>query len=60
MSTNTFERKITISDPESLEKLFRIINEKDSNTKQNNIPLSDKEIERSEQLLNLCLSHSGF
>ena len=60
MATSTFEREITITDLSSLEKLFHIMNSDTPDDTKSLSPFSDMEIERSEQLLNQCLSHSGF
>lgn len=58
MATSTFERKIEISDPESIKRLVAVM-EKDAPPK----PLSDHpytaiERERSDRLLRQCLSRS--
>ena len=60
MATNTFEREITITDLSSLEKLFYIMNSDAPNDTKSLSPFSDMEIERSEQLLDQCLSRSGY
>ena len=60
MATSTFEREITITDLSSLEKLFHIMNSDTPDDTKSLSPFSDMEIERSEQLLNQCLSRSGF
>lgn len=60
MATSTFERKITITDLSSFEKLLHVMDSDAPDDTKSLSPLSDMEIERSEQLLNQCLSRSGF
>ena len=45
MATSTFERKIELTNPESVQKLMEIIN-------------TESDRKRGEELLKRCLSHS--
>lgn len=58
MATNTFDRKIEIRDPESIEKLVQIMNEDAPKKPLSEHPYTAAERERSEQLLKQCLSRS--
>ncbi len=58
MATNTFERKIEITDPQSVKKLIKVM-EKDVPSKSlSDHPYTQKERERSVSLLKQCLSRS--
>lgn len=58
MATSTFERKIEITDPESVKKLISIM-EKDAPTKSlSDHPYTQAERERSVSLLKQCVSRS--
>ena len=58
MATSTFERKIEITDPESVKKLIVVI-EKEAPTKYlSDHPYTEQERERSVSLLKQCLSRS--
>ena len=58
MATNTFERKIEITDPQSVKKLITVM-EKDRPVKSlSDHPYTEKERERSVSLLKQCLSRS--
>lgn len=58
MATSTFDRKLEITDPESVKKLIAIM-EKDSFQKPlSEHPYTTIERERSEKLLKRCLSRS--
>lgn len=58
MATNTFERKIEITDPQSVKKLITVM-EKDRLVKAlSDHPYTEKERERSVSLLKQCLSRS--
>ena len=58
MATNTFDRKIEITDMESLKKLMKVMNT-NSSTPISNHPFSDNDRKRGEQLLDHWLSHSN-
>ncbi|MDO4280818.1 MAG: hypothetical protein Q4C56_04245 [Peptococcaceae bacterium] len=59
MPTNTFERKIEIKDPASLQKLFDVMQSDDSHKPLSQHPFSDADRERSARLLKMCLSRSN-
>lgn len=58
MATNTFERKIELSDPGSVKKLYTVITKETSPKPLSSHPYTTAERERSEQLLKQCLSRS--
>lgn len=58
MATSTFERKIEITEPESLKKLMDIMAKEAPNKQLSQHPYTEADRERSEQLLKQCLSHS--
>lgn len=58
MATNTFERKIEISDPESVKKLFAVITKETPQKPLSAHPYTTTERERSDRLLKQCLSRS--
>lgn len=58
MATSTFERKIEITDIESIKKLVRIMTELTPSKPISEHPYTDADRERSELLLKQCLSHS--
>lgn len=58
MATSTFERKIEISDPESVKKLFAVMAKDTSQKPISEHPYTVVERERSDQLLKQCLSRS--
>lgn len=59
MATSTFERKIEISDPESLKKLAKIMDDGAPGRPLSEHPFSDAERKRGEALLKQYLSRSG-
>lgn len=59
MATSTFERKIEISDPESLKKLAKIMDDEAPGRPLSEHPFSDAERNRGEALLKQYLSRSG-
>lgn len=58
MATSTFERKIEISDPESVKKLFAIMTKEAPQEPLSTHPYTTAERERSDRLLKQCLSRS--
>ncbi len=58
MATSTFERKIEINDTKSLKKLIDVMNDIVPTTPLSKHPFSNAERERSERLLEQCLSRS--
>ena len=58
MATSTFERKIELTNPESVQKLMEIINTEPSKTPLSEHPFSESYRKRGEELLKRCLSHS--
>lgn len=58
MATSTFERKIEITDPESIKKLLAVMAEEAPKMPLSEHPYTAAERERSEKLLELCLSRS--
>ena len=58
MATSTFERKIELTNPESVQKLMEIINTEPSKTPLLEHPFSESDRKRGEELLKRCLSHS--
>ena len=58
MATNTFERKIEISDPESVKKILTIMTKEKSQEPLTTHPNTKAQRERSNQLLKQCLSRS--
>ena len=58
MATSTFERKIEISDPESVKKLIDIMIKDEPVKPISEHPYTTAERERSDRLLKQCLSHS--
>lgn len=59
MATNTFERKIEISDIESVKKLISVITDDAPDKPLSNHPFSTVERDRSEVLLKQFLSRSN-
>ncbi len=59
MATSTFERKIEISDPESLKKLATVMAVDVPKKPLSDHPFSDTERDRSETLLKQFLSRSS-
>lgn len=59
MATNTFDREIMINDPESLEKLARVMAMDPPTEPLSKHPYSDTDRKRSEKLLTQFLSRSG-
>lgn len=60
MATNTFVRRIEISDKEALLKLMQVITSEAPQKPLSEHPFSETERERSESLLKQFLSHSGL
>lgn len=58
MATSTFERKIEIFDPESINKLLAIMAKGTAGRPLSEHPYTAAERERSGQLLKQCLSRS--
>lgn len=58
MATSTFERKLEITDLDSLKKLMKIVESDKPAAPLSDHPYSDSERERSEDLLKRCLSRS--
>ncbi len=58
MATSTFERKIEITDPESVKKLISVIEKEAPAKPLSGKPYSETERERSLSLLRQCLSRS--
>lgn len=58
MATSTFDRKIEITDMESLKKLMKIMSA-DAPKPISEHPFSDNDRKRGEQLLDQWLSHSN-
>lgn len=58
MATNTFERKIEITDPESVKKLIAVTAKSVPDKPLSSHPYTAAERERSERLLKQCLSRS--
>lgn len=58
MATSTFDRKIVISDPKSIEKLIEIMNREAPKEPISDHPYTEAERERVDQLLQQCLSRS--
>ena len=58
MATSTFERKIEITDPESVKKLISVIENDTPAEPLSTNPYTEKERERSVSLLRQCLSRS--
>jgi hypothetical protein len=58
MATNTFERKIEISDYESVKRLIKVMNEESPQKPLSENMYTARERERSERLLKQCLSRS--
>lgn len=59
MATNTFERKIEITDTESLKKLVKLMASESPKQPLSNHPFSTADRDRSEDLLKQFLSHSN-
>lgn len=51
MATSTFERKIELTNPESVQKLMEIINTEPSKTPLSEHPFSESDRKRGEELL---------
>ena len=58
MATCTFERKIEISDPESIKKLLNVMNGEAPRRPLSENPYTAAERERSDSLLKQCLLRS--
>ena len=58
MATSTFERKIEITEPESIKKLIAIMTKETPSKPLSKHPYSEADRERSERLLKQCLSRS--
>lgn len=58
MATSTFERKIEITEPESIRKLMAVMAKDASKKPLSDHPYTEAERERSVRLLKQCLSRS--
>lgn len=58
MATSTFDRKIEITDPDSLQRLIALMEKDVPKRPLSQHPYTASERERSEQLLKQCLSRS--
>lgn len=58
MATSTFDRKIELTDVESVKKLLKVMNEDVSKKPLSKHPYTDKEREQSEWLIKQLLSRS--
>lgn len=58
MATSTFDRKIEIDSVHSLKNLLHVMDSDAQRTPLSQHPFSDKDRDRSEQLLKQCLYHS--
>ncbi len=58
MATATFDRTFVITDPESKQKLGKIMNSKEPTKPVSAIPFSEKDRKRSEEVLKQFLSRS--
>ena len=58
MATSTFERKIEITDLESIKKLMSVMAKDAPKNPLSNHPFTEADRERSERLLKQCLSRS--
>lgn len=58
MATSTFERKIEITDAEAVKKLWMVVLEDTPKKSLSDRPYTAAERERSDKLLELCLSRS--
>ena len=58
MATSTFERKIVITDEEAIKKLWALMDEDMPKKSLSERPYTAAERERSDKLLELCLSRS--
>ena len=54
MATSSFERKIVITDPKSIEKLAQILSDERPKERASNHPFSEADRKRSEALLKQC------
>ncbi|MCC8045726.1 MAG: hypothetical protein LIP12_09535 [Clostridiales bacterium] len=59
MPTNTFDRKIEITDPESIEKLSQIMSDETPGRPLSEHPYSDKERANATQLLKEYIKRTG-
>lgn len=58
MATSTFDKQMRIDSVESFRKLLHVMSAESSNEPLSQHPFSDKDRDRSEDLLRQCLSHS--
>ena len=58
MATNTFERKIELTDPKSIQKLMEVMEREAPKTPFSDHPYTTQERERSLRLFRQCLSRS--
>ncbi len=58
MATNTFERKIEITDPKAVKKLMEVMEKDAPKTPFSEHPYTEQERERSLRLFRQCLSRS--
>lgn len=59
MATNTFDKKIRIDSVESLRKLLQVMSNESPERVLSKHPFSERDRDRSEELLRQCLSRSG-
>ena len=58
MATSTFERKITINNPESLRRLEKVMSDQTPKKPISEHPFSSEDRKRGEALLKQCRLHS--
>ena len=58
MATSTFDKQMKINSMDSLRKLLRVMNTEPPATTLSQHPFSEKDRDRSEDLLKQCLSRS--
>lgn len=58
MPTNTFDRKLEISDPESVKRLIAVMEDKAPTKVLSDHPYTQQEREKSKSLLSQCLARS--
>ena len=58
MATSTFDKQMKIDSMDSLRKLLRVMNTESPATMLSQHPFSEKDRDRSEDLLKQCLSRS--
>ena len=58
MATSTFDKRMTVTNPKSVEKIYQILTSEKKDKPINKELFSPSERVRSEQILAQCLSHS--